>query len=53
MTETGDKRGDPWRGGDGVFKFNGKSFDMVHKAKSIPRGANSAEQAAEVLDRFT
>ncbi len=25
-----DKRGDLWRGGDGVFKFNGKSFDRIH-----------------------
>ncbi len=25
-----DKRGDLWLGGDGVFKFNGKSFDRIH-----------------------
>jgi hypothetical protein len=25
-----DKRGDLWLGGDGVFKFNGKSFDRVY-----------------------
>ena len=25
-----DRRGDLWLGGDGVFKFNGKSFDRIH-----------------------
>lgn len=25
-----DKRGDLWLGGDGVFKFNGDSFDRIH-----------------------
>ena len=25
-----DRRGDLWLGGDGVFKFNGESFDRIH-----------------------
>ena len=25
-----DKRGNLWLGGDGVFKFNGESFDRIH-----------------------
>ncbi len=25
-----DSRGDLWLGGNGVFKFNGESFDRIH-----------------------
>ncbi len=25
-----DSRGDLWLGGEGVFKFNGESFDRIH-----------------------
>ncbi len=25
-----DRRGDLWLGGNGVFKFNGESFDRIH-----------------------
>ena len=30
MTIYKDRRGDLWSGADGVYKFNGESFDRIH-----------------------